>query len=1195
VQPNVGPVRLSRIVQRSGDIIEIKSDRIQHKDASGNVTHTVWLERDDRRRLLAVRDPVSGASGPELVRYCYNEFTGNLVQVLRLVDRTALTYVTNKYYYEHASFPHYITRIEDGRGVSVARNLYDDAGRLVGIIDAAGRTNTFAHDLTNRFEAVTDRLGNVTRYGYDARGNVTAVTNAFGTAIQQVSTFGYDDLGNQIAATNNLGVITRCGYDANGLLLAMTNAFGTALQQFATNSYDASGNLLVSRDVRGYLVTNTYDSYGQLLTVANADGIVSTNFYHPSSGLLMGTVDATGVATTNYYESATGNLTNSASGYYSGSTWNAVTTTTYGYDGNGNQLAVTNALGVITRYGYDAQNRVVVVTNAFGLTEQATNATIYDANGRVAQTVNALGIVTAFGYDSLGLRTSVTNALGKNVQQITSYRYDANGNLTNTVDALGRSTDHIYDALGRRVTTLFPPVVSGGDRTGLTNVYDGLDRRITAKDQATLATGFGYDALSRLTSVTDARNKSTTYGYDAAGNLTSQTDALTRATSFTLDALGRRTQRTLPISASETFGYDKASRLLAQTNFNALIVTNQYDAMGRLWKIWNGSTLLETRSYSALGQLTSRVDASGTHTWVYDVLGRLKTNSTPAGTLYYTYDRAGNLLTLGSTTSNGVTNSYTYDDLNRLMTLTDNRLGKSTQYAYDGVGNLTNVTYPTTSYAVVGSYLYDSQNRLTNLAWTCNGTVRAGFGYTLGPAGNRLTLAETINGTVRNYTWGYDNTYRLTSEQVASTVAPTGTNTYGYDDVGNRTSRTAALGLAAQAFNYDQRDQIDNNAVPTTASTYFDANGNTLSYGGTYTYDWANRLLTQASPAVTLTYDGDGNRIKKVAGGVTTWYLVATVNPSGYPQVVEELTGTTPTTLSRVYSYGLDLATQRTISGSVVRYFGYDGLGSTKFLVDPAGAVTDTYTYDAYGTLIASTGSTANNYRYGGEQWDPDLGMYYLRARYLNPNLGRFQTRDTFEGSTSDPLSLHKYLYCHDNPANNTDPTGMFSLSEINVVGSIQTTLQTIRAQGPRIALKAARTPIYNVYYGFAPIPPFGHSAIFVGSKVAPHTGWMFHVVAPPGPKFGTRNGWIVKDGPHPLRAFTTNFPFPNFKFTEFSQLEFMLWQAELKIINAMEDVADAPVQYSQLGFIGQPFSCHSWAAQGMLSAVATSRRVVLK
>jgi len=364
---------------------------------------------------------------------------------------------------------------------------------------------------------------------------------------------------------------------------------------------------------------------------------------------------------------------------------------------------------------------------------------------------------------------------------------------------------------------------------------------------------------------------------------------------------------------------------------------------------------------------------------------------------------------------------------------------KNTGYGFDAVGNLQWVKYNPNG--VTNLYQYDALNRLTNLVWSKTNTITAGFGYTLGAAGNRLTLAETNNGFVRNYTWGYDNAYRLTSEQIA-TSAPTGTLTYGYDDVGNRTTRTGTLGpLSAQSFNYDQRDQIDNDATPTSASIYFDANGNTRTnvWDGAarqYGYDWANRLTTFTNGVtnVTVTYDAGDNRIKKVANGVTTWYLVATVNPSGYPQVVEELTGATPTTLSKTYCYGLDLIDQRQQPAGTVSFYGYDGLGSVKFLTDTTGAITDTYTYDASGNTLTNSAPTSNNYRYTGEQWDPDLGLYYLRARYLNPAIGRFQTRDTFEGRQGEPLSLHQYLYCADNSVDRIDPSGHeFNLNSLMV------------------------------------------------------------------------------------------------------------------------------------------------------------------
>lgn len=102
----------------------------------------------------------------------------------------------------------------------------------------------------------------------------------------------------------------------------------------------------------------------------------------------------------------------------------------------------------------------------------------------------------------------------------------------------------------------------------------------------------------------------------------------------------------------------------------------------------------------------------------------------------------------------------------------------------------------------------------------------------------------------------------------------------------------------------------------------------------------------------------------------------------------------------------------------------YGGNGNTRYLTATNAAITDTYVYDAFGTLLASTGSTPNDYRFAGEQYDPRLGFYYLRARHLNAGTGRFWTRDISEGFHTDALSQHRYLYAHDDPVNRLDTSG---------------------------------------------------------------------------------------------------------------------------------------------------------------------------
>ncbi len=197
-----------------------------------------------------------------------------------------------------------------------------------------------------------------------------------------------------------------------------------------------------------------------------------------------------------------------------------------------------------------------------------------------------------------------------------------------------------------------------------------------------------------------------------------------------------------------------------------------------------------------------------------------------------------------------------------------------------------------------------------------------------------------------------------------------------------------------------------------------------MSTGGkTFTYDSENQLTTTNGGAVTLVYDGDGNRVAKTVGGVTTKYLVDDLNPTGYAQVIQEVVAGN---VQREYTYGLQrISENQPISGAwTPSIYGYDGGGNVRQLTNLSGAVTDVYNYDAFGNILNSTGSTPNNYKYRGEQYDPDLGLYYLRARYYNPTTGRFMSRDPEGGRPITPKTLHKYLYAGGDPINQIDPRG---------------------------------------------------------------------------------------------------------------------------------------------------------------------------
>jgi RHS repeat-associated protein len=265
-----------------------------------------------------------------------------------------------------------------------------------------------------------------------------------------------------------------------------------------------------------------------------------------------------------------------------------------------------------------------------------------------------------------------------------------------------------------------------------------------------------------------------------------------------------------------------------------------------------------------------------------------------------------------------------------------------------------------------------------------------------------------------------DGIYRLTNETIS--LAPSDNNgsvSYGLDPVGNRLAESSTLpDIPSGTWNFNPDDEL--------SSETYDQNGNVTAAGGkSFTYDAENHLLsmTASGTSASLVYDAFGNRISKTVNGVTTQYLVDDLNPTGYSQVFDELTNGAVT---RTYTYGLQRIDENQIISNqwTPSFYGYDGGGNVRQLTSMAGAVTDSYEYDAFGNLLNSTGTTPNAYMYRGEFFDSDLGLYYLRARWMNPLSGRFMSRDPFGGYLSVPFSQHAYNYGAADPINWRDPSG---------------------------------------------------------------------------------------------------------------------------------------------------------------------------
>jgi len=295
-----------------------------------------------------------------------------------------------------------------------------------------------------------------------------------------------------------------------------------------------------------------------------------------------------------------------------------------------------------------------------------------------------------------------------------------------------------------------------------------------------------------------------------------------------------------------------------------------------------------------------------------------------------------------------------------------------------------------------------------------------------------------------------------------------GALSYGLDSAGNRLSRTSTLAaLGAQSFTYNANDEISGDT--------FDANGNTTASGGhTFAYDFENRLISKDAGAVAVQYDCDGNRLAKTVGGVITRYLVDELNPTGYLEVLEDVVGGA---VQARYTYGTRIVSEtRNVSSTpATSFYGYDAHGNVTFLTDATGAVTDSYDLDAWGILVATTGSTPNSRLYAGEELDPDLGLLNLRARQYKPETGRFLTIDPLDAAKGaapnnrlpadviatvtqphfraileiapelSPLNdrlltpgvLNRYLYANGDSVNGLDPSGRLSATEYAVLQAL--------------------------------------------------------------------------------------------------------------------------------------------------------------
>jgi RHS repeat-associated protein len=679
-------------------------------------------------------------------------------------------------------------------------------------------------------------------------------------------------------------------------------------------------------------------------------------------------------------------------------------TTSYTYNNFGEVLTMTDALGNVTTATYDAHGNLLTVTTPAPNPQTPASVTqfAYDAKGELTQIADPLGHPTTLTYYPTGLIQTIADAQNNT----TSYAYDQRGNRTSVIDPINGAahpTTFTYDLMNRLTGINYP------DNSSVSFGYDYRGRRTTATDQNNRTTHYGYDDADRLTSVTDPANNLTQYNYDTENNLSSINDANNHTTYFQYDAWGRVTQTTFPSTLYETYGYDGVGNLTSKIDRKNQTIQYVYDALNRLTTKTYPDTTTANFVYDLVGKIKQVTDPTGTYGFAYDNMGRLTGTTTQYSFLpgynyqnAYAYDAASNRTWLVG--PDGSSNQYNYDTLNRLSSLTNSLTGQF-EFSYDALTRRTQLTRPN---GINTNYSYDSVSHLLSVLHQAGSTTLDGAGYGYDAAGNRTSKTNYLNGITEGYT--YDLIYELT--QVAQ--GATTTESYTYDNAGNRLSSSSV-----PTYNYNSSNELTSSS---SGSYTYDNDGNTLTdaSGRSFTWDFESRLVQAVVPGTgttTFKYDPFGRRIQKSGPLGTTNYLY----DAEWQNVIEETDGT-GTVVARYAQEpsGLDFPLAE-FRSSATSYYQQDGLNSVTSLSNTAGTLANTYTYDAFGKRIASSGTLTNPFQYTGREFDLDTGIYEYRARYYDQTLGRFLSEDP-TGFSNGTYNLYDYV--SGDPVDFNDPSG---------------------------------------------------------------------------------------------------------------------------------------------------------------------------
>jgi RHS repeat-associated protein len=628
----------------------------------------------------------------------------------------------------------------------------------------------------------------------------------------------------------------------------------------------------------------------------------------------------------------------------------------------------------------------------------------------------------------------------------TQYAYDPVGRQQVAQDPMGRQTATLFDLAGDPIaiwkggSAASSSWIASNGTPALTNIptswtpstYTGTGP-VRYESFCPPAGGLCYSANGKALYAFDANNNETAYDYDGLNRLafTRFTDPSSGASLCTPGTVSGTVpsctgHQTYEQTAYDSFGnktlfvtrngghivmiYDSNNHLVVKTPTSQGAVTYGLNLLGEPLQI--------TRSATGQPTYNGIVPVSHTTGYTYDAAGRKSSESNDGRIVGYVFDANSNRSE--TIWPDLYTVYYAYDAVNRMSCVTEGSASTNelAYYAYDPLsrrqnlrlgGNAANCAAGASSTNKL-TYTFSTGNELMGLANQLN-TATVSMGYQYNPA-RQIKMLSLLNGTDPFYLPG-------PTASASTSFTPNALNEYGsinggtssYDNNGNLLSVPVSAGVPAQSYTYDTENHLVTASVPSIQSS-----------------------------AITYDYDGLGRRVSKTVGSTSTTYLL---------DGDEEIAEYSGTTLLRRYVTGPAVddrivhvegaSTTAAPTGSTHTYYHVNHQGSVIAVTDYTGAAVSCLTgtacqrlaYDEYGNLSSAASAIGEAFRYTGRRFDTETGLYYYRARYYSPLLGRFLQTDP----VGYKENLNLYTYVSNDPLDKTDPSGTSECADPTGVG----------------------------------------------------------------------------------------------------------------------------------------------------------------